>query len=531
MHVYQLQSAAPSKELEDISLIERNNMPKERTVSQPILFSLIKDCLSDREGLTARELSEILGENKSDVNSVLYEQSATFTKDKSLRPRWFLVEDILETAIDEPEHTEFVELSEELPFALYPWQSRALKAWQQNDRSGMVEAVTGAGKTRLALAAIHEHLLLNGRVAVIVPTVELQRQWNSQFTEFFPSVRVGLLGNGNNGSLQDCDILITIANSASAKNLRLPKGCIGLLVADECHRLGSEVFKRALKPEFACRLGLSATHERSDGAHTSVLEPYFGPVCFQLDYKTAKAERVIARVEVILRACQFDDEEQMQYDEYTEEIARAKKVLVDKFGVTSEPYQRFMEELANMRVNGTRKMSIAVGRYQSAVTKRRMLVSDSDVKLEALKSLTTHIHNSNGALIFTETISAAEKAADLLNELGIESVAMHSQLKPRERQAVFERFKGGDIKAIVAPHLLDEGVDVPEADLGIILAATRTRRQMVQRMGRVLRLKSDNRMATFIIVYIAGTTEDPDKGAHENFLDEILDIAEKISRA
>jgi superfamily II DNA or RNA helicase len=55
------------------------------------------------------------------------------------------------------------------------------------------------------------------------------------------------------------------------------------------------------------------------------LEPYFGPVCFQLDYKTAKAERVIARVEVILRACQFDDEEQMQYDEYTEEIARAKK--------------------------------------------------------------------------------------------------------------------------------------------------------------------------------------------------------------
>ena len=130
-------------------------MPKERKISQPILFSLIKDCLSDREGLTARELSEILGENKSDVNSVLYEQSTTFTKDKSLRPRWFLVEDAMETPIDEPEHTQFVELSEELPFALYPWQSRALKAWQQNDRSGMVEAVTGAGKTRLALAAIH----------------------------------------------------------------------------------------------------------------------------------------------------------------------------------------------------------------------------------------------------------------------------------------------------------------------------------------------------------------------------------------
>ena len=171
-------------------------------------------------------------------------------------------------------------------------------------------------------------------------------------------------------------------------------------------------------------------------------------------------------------------------------------------------------------------MSIAVGRYQSAVTKRRMLLSETEVKLEALNSLVPQVIRSNGALIFTETISAAEKAADRLNELGVETVAMHSQLKPRERQAVFEGFKNGDIKAIVAPHLLDEGVDVPEADLGIILAATRTRRQMVQRMGRVLRLKSDNRMATFIIVYIAGTTEDPDKGAHENFFDEILNIAE-----
>jgi superfamily II DNA or RNA helicase len=185
-----------------------------------------------------------------------------------------------------------------------------------------------------------------------------------------------------------------------------------------------------------------------------------------------------------------------------------------------------MEELADMRVNGTRKMGIAVGRYQSAVTKRRMLLSETDVKLEALNSLVTQILRSNGALIFTETISAAEKAADRLNELGVETVAMHSQLKPRERQAVFEGFKNGDIKAIVAPHLLDEGVDVPEADLGIILAATRTRRQMVQRMGRVLRLKSDNRMATFIIVYIAGTTEDPDKGAHESFFSDILSIAE-----
>ena len=98
-----------------------------------------------------------------------------------------------------------------------------------------------------------------------------------------------------------------------------------------------------------------------------------------------------------------------------------------------------------------------------------------------------------------------------------------------ERSLILNEFKQRKIQAIAAPRILDEGIGVPEADLGVIIAASKERRQMIQRMGRVLRLKKDGRKAQFLITYVEGTSEDPCQGAHEAFLDEILPIARKVA--
>jgi superfamily II DNA or RNA helicase len=99
-----------------------------------------------------------------------------------------------------------------------------------------------------------------------------------------------------------------------------------------------------------------------------------------------------------------------------------------------------------------------------------------------------------------------------------------------ERREILQRFAQGQLDAITAPRVLDEGIDVPEADLAIIFATSKTRRQMVQRMGRVLRRKADGRFARFIVLYVEGTTEDPAVGAHESFIGEIADrtVAEEV---
>ena len=75
------------------------------------------------------------------------------------------------------------------------------------------------------------------------------------------------------------------------------------------------------------------------------------------------------------------------------------------------------------------------------------------------------------------------------------------------------------------PRTLEEGVDVPDADLAIIVAASKQRRQMVQRMGRVMRRKADGRDARFIMLFVNDTDEDPKTGAHELFVSELLAVA------
>jgi RNA polymerase primary sigma factor len=76
--------------------------------------------------------------------------------------------------------------------------------------------------------------------------------------------------------------------------------------------------------------------------------------------------------------------------------------------------------------------------------------------------------------------------------------------------------------------VLDEGIDVPETDVGVIVAGSRNRRQMIHRMGRIIRPNRDGRAATFLILYVRDTFEDSDPGAHTTFLDEIVDLADAV---
>ena len=131
-------------------------------------------------------------------------------------------------------------------------------------------------------------------------------------------------------------------------------------------------------------------------------------------------------------------------------------------------------------------------------------------------------------ICFLFTISGASLAASALRDQEIAAEAMHSGQSSQDRHVILAKFATGTLHAVVAPQVLDEGVDVPAADLAIILAASRSRRQMVQRMGRVLRCKHDGRRARFVVVFVEGTVEDPAMGAHEGFLAEVTGVAEAV---
>ena len=491
------------------------------------------DLLLENPGLTARQLGTLLDVYKGTINGLLFRSPKIFFKDDSPRPCWYVASaQTTSVPVQEPltssKQTNTLTprvAAKDFDFAsLRQWQKEALKAWNDNERNGLVEAVTGTGKTRLAIAAIAEELNFGGKVAVIVPTIELQRQWFEELQRTFPTVQIGLLGNGNQDHLTSCDVLVAIVHSASRQDLGLRDQELGLLVADECHRYGAETFRKALEDGFRSRLGLTATRERSDGAHED-LEMYFGKVVYTLGYREAIKGRYIADIKVAQIAVKLSESEQFEFDELSEGITKTQFELSKRFGLKLDPYPKFMEEVIRIADEGGMRESMAAKQYLSSISKRKTLLANTPEKLKVVKHLAASVKKSNGTLFFTETIVGAEAIALELNKAGVAAATIHSSLDAKQRHMAFLDFGAGRISALAAARVLDEGVDVPEADLAVIISASKTRRQMIQRMGRVLRLKADGRKARFVFVYVADTSEDPARGAHDAFWSEILDIA------
>ena len=159
---------------------------------------------------------------------------------------------------------------------LYRWQLDALISWLRCGRRGVIEAVTGSGKTDVAIAAASDALRRGRFVLVVVPSRVLMEQWHGRLTAALPEARIGRLGDSGKDRPASCDVLIATRHSAAAYKPVPPGGVGGLLIADECHGLGGGTLRRAMLPQYDERLGLTATLERSDDAVAELLLPYFG---------------------------------------------------------------------------------------------------------------------------------------------------------------------------------------------------------------------------------------------------------------
>ena len=462
------------------------------------------------------------------VNNILYSNRSIFNSDAGYIPRWFSVKTAA-TVRHVSRRNASTTTTSIARVGLYAWQHEALRKWESDGYIGVVEAVTGAGKTRVGLVAATEELMRGGKVLVLVPTLELLRQWHDKLSAYAPQARVNRLGGGHRANFRTSDVIVATSNSARTRNVFPPNG-EGLLIADECHRNGSARNKDALDERFPRRLGLSATYARNDDGNVEFLDPYFGGVSFRLGYERALRDGVIAHFSAALIGVRFSATERAKYEEYSEEYHRLRTELVCKHDVTEEPFGEFMKEVQELSEGGFERATMAARLFLSVFTKRRRLLAESPAKTEGLRHLSDAIRSANRTLIFTQTIEGAKRAAIEMGEANISAGMVHSRMHPEERRGVLEMFANGLLQVVVAPQVLDEGVDVPEADLAIILAASKTRRQMIQRMGRVLRVKKDGRLARFALLYVEGTSEDPDMGAHGDFFEEITDVAEDVAR-
>jgi superfamily II DNA or RNA helicase len=410
--------------------------------------------------------------------------------------------------------------------ALYRWQLDALISWLRCGRRGVIEAVTGSGKTDVAIAATVDALRRGRFVLIVVPSRVLMEQWHGRLAAALPDARIGRLGDSGKDVPTACDVLVSTRHSAAAYKPVPPGKGGGLLIADECHGLGGGILRRALLPQYEERLGLTATLERSDDAVSDLLLPYFGGICYRYGFEQAIADGVCARPRVAFVGVPLSDDERAEYTAVESRLVSARQHLRQVRDMPLEPFGDFLAAVAHLAERDSGADGRAARDYLDAFSKRRQIVAQSTGKYELLGSLAPAIKGADGALVFTETVRAANHAISRLDPLLSIDLITGSTAR-RERREILDDLRVRKLDAVAAPRVLDEGIDVPDANLGVVMSASRTRRQMIQRMGRILRRKRPGVAARFVIMFAQDTLEDPsNRIERDGFLDEIERISE-----
>ncbi|MBY6435716.1 DEAD/DEAH box helicase family protein [Rhodococcus kroppenstedtii] len=310
---------------------------------------------------------------------------------------------------------------------LRAWQKEAFEAWRAAGSRGIVEAVTGTGKTRVGVAAMLAARSMNQHVLVVVPTIDLLEQWFTEVKHLLPSVSVGRRGNGHKDDFRHSSILISTIQSAIMRGAPQPRPG-ALLVADEVHRYGTDGFARVFSDRFDHRLGLTATLERQDEGVDTYIRPYFETTIAGCDFARGRRDNVLAPVRVMTVAVEFTPDERRKFDEHDAVARDARQQLIAQYRCTAAPFGAFMKDVAVLSEQRDLPEGRLAGRYMSAFSKRRSLLADCAGKLSALAVLAPALAESDRSIVFSETKASAETGSAVLRELGVKSSAYSSGL-------------------------------------------------------------------------------------------------------
>jgi len=434
---------------------------------------------------------------------------------------------------------------------LHQWQEQAVQRWKytnpqireianQNfddvEYRGIIQAVTGAGKTVVAFECMNVWLADNptGNITVLVPTRALQGQWRGHLRRAF-NEPIGVLGGGK----RDWQQINVVTMDTAAKGLpdTPPEH---LIVVDECHNLGSDTRKfGVIHNEHSAILGLSATPSREDSG-LGMVSFLCGPVVYEYGYADARADNVIMPFTVRAVSVPLTPEEAKQYQDLTDDIKAMGFILRKRYGSHTNIFA-----IKPDPDDGEDGLLVS---FKDLCQARKRVLNQSYHRFSCVDEI-LRMHPDNRAMLFHERINQLEwmyekysgRMPDWMPDLeligedekgkklwegssweskGIEKpdasewlldpplmpTIYHGELKPKEQAQALETFKKGDSRLLMSVKALREGVDVPDADLGIMVSGTNATRARVQTVGRCLR-KGEADEAVIYLLYVDGTTD------------------------
>lgn len=364
-----------------------------------------------------------------------------------------------------------------------PHQQQALERWLAAGAKGIAALPTGSGKTILAVLAMAE---IRRSTIILVPTIDLLVQWSTVLSRFF-SIPVGMLGGGS----RQIETITVCTYDSAVLNMEFIGNRFGLLIADECHHLPAPETRLGASMCIApFRLGLSATPELPE-ERMETMTGLLGEIVCQVNIDELEG-KVLSPYVVKHYEIPLDPQE---YDLYLS----ARSCYLDfirRHGID------FRQESGWSRFLGLAGRS-AEGRLAfRAFLDQRRLARGGEAKIRALWELLRR-HAGERIIIFTADNTAAY-------ELGRRFClpVMTHLTKAAERKEFLDKFREGTYTVLITNRVLNEGVDVPAAAVGIILAGTGSVREHVQRLGRVLRAAPGKPQAVLYELVSAGTSEE-----------------------
>lgn len=361
------------------------------------------------------------------------------------------------------------------------YQREALNNWIKANKRGIIVLPTGSGKTLIGIAAILE---LKEPTLIVVPTIELMDQWALLIQKYL-NVDVGLYGGGD----KELKCITVTTYSSAYLNAELLGNKFKLIIFDEVHHLPSEGYRQIAELSIAPhRMGLTATPEREDEAHKE-LDQLVGPIVYRSGVKdftgSYLADFEVKKIYVPLTKEEYTEYRKLSniYKEYFRQRGWTLRSLRD--------FEKFI-----MRTGSDIKAREAL----LAWNKARSIALNSSTKIEKLRELLNN-HRGERIIIFTEHNELVKRIS---NELLIPIIT--HKTSEHERKAIMDGFRSGMFNVIATSKVLEEGIDVPDANIAIILSGSGSKREFIQRLGRILRPK-ENKKAILYEVISSGTKE------------------------
>lgn len=394
------------------------------------------------------------------------------------------------------------------PLRLFYYQEDAVKKWLDNDRILLLEMATGTGKTRTAIGCMRE-ALLNRKLPLLVviacPQSTLTMQWKLDIDklDFGATIdafqicdsschswkrdlktKVKQLSTG----MYDNLIVYTTHKTCSSQDfidiIQNARRVNKFFIGDEVHGMGASKTKKGLLDDYNLRLGLSATPSRwFDDEGSEFISTYFGNDSYKFTIEQALStpnpltnKPFLVNYHYYPRFISLDDDELEEYKGLSEKIIHMNNCKNKE--EVSEILEFLLFRRANIEKNAKNKFS----ELEKVLDDIRL---DCERKGECIRDTIIFVSDEQISKVMQILKKRNIAAHKFTQSEGTSPSSQYGGLS--EREFLIQQFTKGKYQVLVAIKCLDEGIDIPSAKTGIIMASSTNPREYVQRIGRIIR--------------------------------------------